>query len=85
MYVEGALDKSSHRKCSVKMILLEILQNSQENPCARVSFLKKLQTSGLQLYLKETLVQVFSVNFAKFLRTPFLQNTSRRRLLFTGK
>ena len=31
---------------------------------------------------KETLVQVFPVNFVKFLRTPFLQNNSGRLLLF---
>ena len=31
---------------------------------------------------KEALAQVFPVNFAKFLRTPFLQNTSGRLLLF---
>ena len=30
---------------------------------------------------KETLVHVFHVNFAKFLRTPFLQNTSGQLLL----
>ena len=29
--------------CSVKKVFLEISQNSQENLCARVSFLKKLQ------------------------------------------
>ena len=28
--------------CSVKKVFLEILQNSQENTCARVSFLIKL-------------------------------------------
>ena len=33
-------------------MFLEISQNSQENPCARVSFLIKLQASGLQLYYK---------------------------------
>ena len=31
------------RKRSVKNVFLEILQNSQENTCARVSFLMKLQ------------------------------------------
>ena len=31
------------RGCSVKKVLLEISQNSQENPCSRVSFLIKLQ------------------------------------------
>ena len=29
--------------CSVKKLLLEISQNSQENTCVRVSFLIKLQ------------------------------------------
>ena len=29
---------------------LEVSQNSQENTCARVSILKKLQGSGLKLY-----------------------------------
>ena len=41
------------RMCSVKMVFLEISQNSLENTCARVSFLIK------------------SLNFVKFLRTPF--------------
>ena len=31
-------------RCSVKKVFLEIWQNSQENTCARVSFLIKLQT-----------------------------------------
>ena len=31
------------RMCSVKKVFLEISQNSQENTCARVSFLVKLQ------------------------------------------
>ena len=38
------------KKCSVKKLFLEISQNSQNNTCARVSFLIKLQ--GLQLYEK---------------------------------
>ena len=33
-------------------MFLENSQNSQENTCARVSFLIKLQASGLQLYQK---------------------------------
>ena len=37
------------RRCSVEKVFLEISQNSQENTCARVSFLIKL----LQLYLKK--------------------------------
>ena len=34
-------------RCSVKKVFLKILQNSQENICARVSFSIKLQDSGL--------------------------------------
>ena len=37
--------KSSQRSCSIRKVFLEILQNSQENTCARVS--------GLQLYKKK--------------------------------
>ena len=36
--------------CSVKKVFFEISQNSQENTCATVSFLLKLQAWGLQLY-----------------------------------
>ena len=39
------------------------VHNSQENACDRVSFLIKLQARG----------RCFPVNFAKFLRTPFLK------------
>ena len=61
--------RSSPRGGSVKKVLYNILQNSQKNTCARVSFLIKLQAWG---YQKETLAQVFSCEFCKFLRTPFL-------------
>ena len=54
-----------------KKVLFEISQNSQENTFARSSFLKK------KLWHR-----CFPVNFAKFLRTPFLQKTSGRLLLF---
>ena len=40
------------RRCNVKNVFLEILQNSQENTCARASFLIKLQPWVLQLYWK---------------------------------
>ena len=52
------------QRCSVKKVFLEISINSQENTCARVSFLIKLQAWGLKH-------SCFPVNFVKFLRTPF--------------
>ena len=33
------------KRCSVQKVFLEISQNSQENTCARVSFLIKMQAS----------------------------------------
>ena len=35
------------QRCSVKKVFWEIWQNSQENTCARVSILTKLQASGV--------------------------------------
>ena len=60
------------QRCSAKKVFLEISQNSQENTCPRVSFLIKLQVEACNVIKKDTLDRCFPVNFAKFLRTPFL-------------
>ena len=52
------------QRFSVKKVLLEISQNSQENTCARTSFLIKLQACNFNK--NETLVQVFSCEFCEF-------------------
>ena len=54
-----------------KKVFLEISQKSQENTCAKDTFLIK----------KSVWRRCFPVNFVKFLRIPFLQNTSGRLLL----
>ena len=61
-----------------KKMSLKILQNSQENTCARVSILIKWQDwgSGNGLWHES-----FPVNIAKFSRAPFLQNRSRQLAL----
>ena len=65
------------RSCSVKKVFLEISQNSQENTCARVSFLIKLPASCLQLYLKrDSGAGFFLWIFRNFLEHLLLQNTS---------
>ena len=46
--------------CSVKKVFLEMLQNSPENICARVSLLKK-----------QALAQVFSCEFCKISKNTF--------------
>ena len=57
--------------CSLKKVFLEISQNSQENTCARVSFLIKLQAAPATLLKKRLWHRCSPVNFAKFLSTPF--------------
>ena len=49
-------------------------KNSQENNSARVSFLIKLQALVITF-------ELWNVNLAKILTTPFLQNTSGQLLL----
>ena len=71
--------EAAAQMCSVKKVVLEISQSSQENTCARVSFLIKLQAFAK----KETLVQMFSVNFVKFLITRFF--TELLRWLFLSR
>ena len=65
--------KAVAQTCSVKKVFLQISQNSQEKTCARVSFLIKLQAPAT-LLKKRLWYWCFPVDFAKFLRTPFLQN-----------
>ena len=51
MKLLGKLEKEEFiRKCSVKKVFLKTSQNSQENTFVGVSFLIKLQASGLNLY-----------------------------------
>ena len=59
------------QRCYVKKVFLEISQTSQENTCARVSFLIKWQAAPATLLKNRPWHRCFSVNFAKFLRTPF--------------
>ena len=47
------------RRCSAEKVFLEISQNSQENTCARVSF------------LKETLAHFFSCEFCEISKNNF--------------
>ena len=57
--------------CSIKKMFLEILQNSQENTCVRVSFLIKLRAEACNFIKKEALAQVFSCEFCKISENAF--------------
>ena len=78
-------NRSSHRRCSVKKVFLEISRNSQENTCARVSFLIKLQ-AAFNLIKKDTLVQVFSCEFYEISKNTFFTEhpwaTASKQTLF---
>ena len=54
-----------------KKVFLEILQNSPENNCARVSFLIKLQVLVCNFIKKESLAQVFSFEFCEISKNNF--------------
>ena len=56
------------QRCSAKKVFLEISQNSQENTCARVSFLIKLQANFIK---KEALAKVFSYEFWEISKNTF--------------
>ena len=59
--------KAVAQTCSVKKVFLEISQNSQENTCARVSFL----IAACNFIKKETLAQVFPCEFCKISKNNF--------------
>ena len=59
-------------------MLLEILQNSQENTCAKFSFLIKLQAETCNFIKKETLAQVFSCEFCEISKNTFFAEHLRK-------
>ena len=52
-------------------VFLKFLQNSQENTCARVSFLTMLQVSAYKFIKKEILAQVFFCEFCEISKNTF--------------
>ena len=66
-------------------MFLEISQNSQENNCARESFLINCRAEACNFIKKSLWHGRFPVNFAKFLRIAFLQNTPGGLLLADDK
>ena len=63
-YGDGiSLSEAVAQTCSIRQVLLEILQYSQKNTCARVSII-------------ETLTQVFSCEFFEISKNTFYYRTS---------
>ena len=68
--------RSSHRRCSIKIgVLKNFAKFTGKHLCQSLFFNK---VAGLRRILR---ILRNSVNFAKFLRTPFLQKTSGRLFL----
>ena len=73
--------RSSHQRCSVKKSVLKNFAKFTGKHLRQSFFFNKVAGAACNFIKKETLTQVFPVNFTKFLRIPFLQKTSGRLLL----
>ena len=74
-------NRSSLQRCCIITGALGNFANSQENTCARVSFLVKLQAKTCNIVEKKTLAQVFSCEFCEISQNTFLHRakTSDKR------
>ena len=77
--------RSSHRRCSFKKVVLKNVTKFTGKPLCQSLFFNKV--AGLRLWHRWFWLwhRCFPVNFAKFLRTPFLQNTHGRLFLIFGQ
>ena len=74
--------RSTHRRCSVKKdCLRNFAKLTGKRLCQSLFFNKVAGLRPSTLLEKRLWHKCFSVNFANFLRTPFLQNTSGRILM----
>ena len=84
MYLETRTSnyRSSHWRCSVKKgVLRNFAKFTEKHMCQRLFFNKVAGLRPANLLKKSLWHKCFPVNFAKFLRSPFFQNTSGRLLL----
>ena len=63
--------RSIINRCSIKTLLLKILQYSWENTCVGLPFLMKMQAFSPVNFEKRLQHKCFPVNIVKFLRTPY--------------
>ena len=73
--IEKLFDEAATESVLSEKVFLNISQNSQENTCARVSFLIKLQDSACSFIKRETLVQMFSCEFCEISKNTFSYRT----------
>ena len=58
--------EADNQKCPAKKMFLEILQNSQGNTCAKVSFLNKVAGLACNFIKRETLLISFQISKTKY-------------------
>ena len=76
-------DRSSHQRYSVrKVIFRNFTKFTRKHLCQSLFFKKVVGLRPATLLKKRLSHKCFPVNFVKFLRTPFLQNTSWQLLLW---
>ena len=76
-----AQNRSSHQRCSMKNgVLRNFTKFTGKHMCQSLFFNTVAYLSPATLLKKRLWHRYFPVNFAKFLRTPFLKNTSGRLL-----
>ena len=74
--------RSSHQRCSVKKgVLRNFAKFTGKHLCQSLYFNKVAGLRPATLLKKGLLHRCFSLDFAEFLRIPFLQNTFGRLLL----
>ena len=74
--------RSNHQKCSMKKgVLRNFTKFTGKHLCQSLFFNNVAGLRPATLLKKRLWHRCFPVNFAKFLRTPFLQNTYGRLLL----
>ena len=75
--------RSSHRRCSVKKgVLRNFTKFTGKHLCQSLFFNSVASLRPATLLKKGLWHRCFPVNFVKFPRTPYLQNTTERLLLF---
>ena len=83
--LESTFLRSSHRRCSVrKDVLKNFAKFTGKHLCQSLFFNRVAGLRPATLLKKRLWHRCFPVNFVKFLRIPFLQNTSGRLLLFSA-
>ena len=81
-HITSDIFRNSHQRCSQrKGVLRNFGKFTGKHVCQSLIFDKFASLSPATLLKKRLWHTCFPVNLAKFLRTPFLQNTFRRLLL----